>query len=74
MNSAEDSAQPVTTLFIDQVKPEMVTQYEAWLNRIHDDAKQFNGFVSIDVIQPQDMANPEYIALVKFDHHQNLQN
>ena len=52
MNPAENSTQPVTTLFIDQVKPEMVTQFEAWLNGIHDDAKQFNGFVSIDVIQP----------------------
>ena len=74
MNPYENSAQPITTLFIDQVKPDMVTEYEAWVNGIHDDAKQFAGFVSIDIIQPQDMTNPEYIALVKFDHQQNLQN
>ena len=30
MNPGENSAEPITTLFIDQVKPDIVSEYEAW--------------------------------------------
>ncbi len=64
--------EPVTTMFTDRIKPDKTDEYEAWSTGIHGDAKQFQGFLSVDVIRPKESSHPEYITLVKFDSCHNL--
>ena len=64
--------EPVTTMFTDRVKPDKTDEYEAWSTGIHGDAKQFPGFLGVDVIRPKESSHPEYITLVKFNNCENL--
>ena len=64
--------EPVTTMFTDRVKPDKTDEYEAWSTGIHGDAKQFPGFLGVDVIRPKESSHPEYITLVKFDNCENV--
>jgi len=64
--------EPVTTMFTDRVKPGKTAEYDAWSAGINGDVKRFPGFVSVDVIRPEDGDHLEYITLVKFDSCENL--
>ena len=48
------SSDPVTVMIIDRVKPDKVSEYEAWLEGIHTDIKYFEGFQSVDIIKQGD--------------------
>ncbi len=74
MNTTIKPDDPVTMMFTDRVKPEKIKDYEAWASGIHNDAKKFQGFLSVDIIKPDDFASPEYMALIKFDCQQNMNN
>ena len=64
--------EPVTTMYTDRVKPDMIVEYDAWSAGVNGDVKRFPGFLSVDVIRPEDSDHPEYITLVKFDSCENL--
>ena len=64
--------EPVTIMFSDHVKPSKIAEYEAWSTGIHSDAKRYTGYVSVDVIRPNESTHPEYTTLVKFDNCENL--
>ncbi len=64
--------EPVTIMFTDRVKPDKTAEYEVWSAGIHGDAKRFPGFMSVDVIRPNESSHPEYTTLVKFDNCENL--
>ena len=64
--------EPVTTMFTDRVKPDRIAEYDAWSAGINGDVKQFPGFLSVDVIRPEDSDHPEYITLVKFNSCKHL--
>lgn len=64
--------QPITTMFADHVRPDRVDEYEAWSTGIHGEVMKFPGFLSVDVIRPEDSSHLEYITLVKFDSCENL--
>jgi antibiotic biosynthesis monooxygenase (ABM) superfamily enzyme len=66
--------EPVTIMFTDHVKPDKIAQYEAWSAGTHGDAKRFPGYVSVDVIRPNENSHPEYTTLVKFDNCENLKH
>ncbi len=59
-------------MFTDRVRPDKVNEYEAWSTSIHREIKKFPGFLSVDVIRPDDSSHLEYITLVKFDSCENL--
>ncbi len=64
--------EPITTMFADRVKPDKTKEYEAWSTGINASAKEFPGFLGVDVIRPDENNHPEYITLVKFDSCDNL--
>ncbi len=64
--------EPVTIMFADRVKPDKTDEYEAWSTGINGQTKQFPGFLSVDVIRPEESSHPEYITLVKFDNCENV--
>lgn len=64
--------EPITTMFTDHVRPDKVNEYEDWSTGIHSEIKQFPGFLSVDVIRPEDSSHLEYITLLKFDSCENL--
>ncbi len=72
MTTVTSRNEPVTTMFTDRIKPDKTDEYEAWSTGIHGDAKQFPGFLSVDVIRPKESSHPEYITLVKFNNCENL--
>jgi len=59
-------------MFTDHVKPDKTDEYEAWSTGVHGSAKQFPGFLGVDVIRPEESSYPEYVTLVKFDNCENL--
>ena len=63
---------PITMMFSDRVKPEKINEYEDWLRDIHNDAKQFTGFLDVNFITPNDPASPEYITIIKFNNQKNI--
>jgi len=59
-------------MFTDLVKPGKTKEFETWLTEIHNITKEFEGFISVDMIRPTDLSILEYITLVKFDSYENL--
>lgn len=66
------SSDPVTLVISEVVAPSQLAAYEAWTKGINQDAKQFEGFVGVDVIRPRDHAHPEYVVIVKFETYDHL--
>ncbi|MDB4224624.1 hypothetical protein N9850_12700 [Granulosicoccus sp.] len=54
-------------MFTEFVRPEKSTEYEQWSRQVHSEAKQFKGFLSVDVIRPGAGDTMAYTTLVKFD-------
>jgi len=63
---------PVTSMFLDRVKPDKIDEYEAWSKRFNGSLKKLPGFMGVDVIRPEDGSEPDYMTLVRFDSCHNL--
>ncbi len=62
-------AEPITVMITDHIKPEKVAAFERWLIGINTARRDFPGFLSVDVIRPEDLADPQYVVLVRFDRY-----
>ena len=67
-------ADPITMMFSDRVKRGKVDEYETWLRDVHNDAKQFDGFLDVNFVRPSDPYSPEFITIIKFDNQENINN
>ncbi|MBD0337195.1 MAG: antibiotic biosynthesis monooxygenase [Cyanobacteria bacterium Co-bin13] len=65
---------PITVVISEIVKPGRIQEYEAWTTGINQDAKQFEGFLGIEIIRPRDHDYPEYVVIVKFDTYAHLRD
>lgn len=61
-------------VFSENVKSGRIKEYEKWVNNINNAAKEFTGFIGVDVFRPRDPANPEYVTIVRFNTVENLEN
>ncbi len=64
----------ITLVISEIVKPGRIQEYEIWAKGINQAAKQFEGFVGVDVIRPRDRDYAEYVVIVKFDNYDNFRN
>ncbi len=62
-----------TLMVSNLVRPSKITDFEAWLQHLHALMQQREGFISVDIIRHLNRSQPEYISLIKFDNHQNLE-
>lgn len=63
----------VTAVISHSIKPGRETGYEEWMRGIVPVAKTFAGYLGVNILRPQKGAQPEYIIVLHFDHHQNLE-
>lgn len=64
--------EPVTVVITRTAKAGKVAEFEQWMGGIIHAAMKFEGFAGINVIRPQDPANPEYVIIFHFDTYENL--
>lgn len=64
----------VTAVISHLVKPGREEGYEEWMKGIIPVAKTFEGHLGVNILRPQKSVQPEYIIVLHFDHHKNLQS
>jgi uncharacterized protein len=65
---------PVTVDVIQQVKPGCEADFEQVLNELIEAAREFTGYLGVNVFRPIDHHNPEYRIVFKFDRLSNLKH
>jgi len=74
MNSPElNTEYHVTAVITHLVKPGREEGYEEWIRGIIPVAKTFEGHLVVNILRPEKGLHPEYIIVLHFDHHKNLQ-
>ncbi len=74
MDEIQPPSGPITLVISEVVDPSQVPAYEAWTAGINHDARQFEGFLGVEVIRPRDHHHPEYVVMVKFDTYDHLRD
>jgi hypothetical protein len=64
----------VTAVIAHLIKPGREEGYEEWMKGIIPVARSFPGHLGVNIIRPQPKTHPEYIIVLHFDRHENLQN
>lgn len=72
MDAIQPQSGPVTLVISELVDPSKMAAYEAWTKGINRDARQFEGFLGVEVIRPRDHDHPEYVVIVKFETYECL--
>ncbi len=68
----DEETHQVTAIISHFIRSGREQGYEEWLHGIATDAHQFKGHLGVNVIRPCDPTHPEYVAIVRFDHYNNL--
>ncbi len=63
---------PITLVISEVVNLSKIYDYEAWAKGINQAARQFEGFLGVDVIRPREHDYPEYVIILKFDNYHHL--
>ncbi len=66
------SVKPVTAVFVRDVKPDRMSDFEEWAEGIIQAVRQFDGYLGADVIRPGDHSHPEYVIVLRFDEYEQL--
>ena len=54
------------------VPPKNFEKYEKWLKKLKKTAKEFSGFLGMDVIRPKSETTPEYVILFRFKNQKKF--
>jgi hypothetical protein len=68
----DEDIHQVTAIISHLIRTGREQGYEEWLHGITTAAHQFQGHLGVNVIRPCNPAHPEYVAIVRFDHYNNL--
>ena len=66
------SVEPVTAVFVRDVKPDRMSDFEEWAEGIIQAVRRFDGYLGADVIRPGDHSHPEYVIVLRFDEYEQL--
>lgn len=66
------SSEPVTVVFVRNVKPERILDFEDWVKGVIQVVKGFEGYLGADIIRPGDHSHPEYVIVLRFDEYPHL--
>ena len=69
MQKLGQHSDPITLVISEVVEPYLIEEYETWTKGINQSAKQFEGFMGVEIIRPRDHQYPEYVVIVKFDNY-----
>ncbi len=64
---AENQLEPVSMVFRRVVKSDRVVDFEEWLRELGKVLQQFEGYLGLDVIRPQNRSHPDYAIIMRFD-------
>ena len=64
---------PVTAIVTRRVKRGRGQEYEAWLKGILSAAREFPGFLGVNVIRPSGSADCDYVTLLRFESQAQLE-
>lgn len=74
MNGSKFNAEHhVTAVITHLIKPGREEGYEEWMRGIIPVAKTFEGHLEVNILRPEKGLHPQYIIVLHFDHHKNLQ-
>ncbi len=68
----KSSSEPVTVVFVRNVKPNRINDFEKWVKGINQAVKGIEGYMGVDVIRPGDHSHPEYVIVLRFDGYEHL--
>ena len=68
----KSSSEPVTVIFVRNVKPNRINDFEEWVKGINQAVKGIEGYMGLDVIRPGDHSHPEYVIVLRFDGYEHL--
>lgn len=68
----DEETHQVTAIISHFIRPGREPGYEEWLHGIAAAAHQFKGHLGVSVIRPCDQVHREYVAILRFDHYNNL--
>ncbi|MGB3493658.1 MAG: antibiotic biosynthesis monooxygenase [Elainellaceae cyanobacterium] len=74
MTQFNTCSEPVTLVISEVVDPDRIADYEAWTQGINQAARQFEGFIAVEVLRPRDNAYSEYVVIVRFDSYEHLRH
>src|SRR5262245_45194014 len=63
---------PVTAIIERTVRAGCIDAFETWQRGIGEEASRFEGYGGITVIRPADLARPEYVIILQFEHPVHL--
>ena len=66
------TVEPVTAVFVRDVKPDRMRDFEEWAEGIIQAVRRFDGYLGADVIRPGDHSHPEYVIVLRFDEYEQL--
>ena len=66
------SSDPITAVFVRDVKPDRMGEFEEWAEGIIQAVRRFDGYLGADVIRPGDHTHPEYVIVIRFDKYEHL--
>jgi uncharacterized protein len=72
MQNSQQVSEPITLVISEVVEVDRIQEYEAWTKGINHAAREFEGFLGVEIIRPRDQDCPEYVVIVKFDSYVNL--
>lgn len=72
MTQLNTCSEPVTLVISEVVDPDRIDDYETWTRGINQAARQFEGFIAVEVLRPRDNAYSEYVVIVRFDSYDHL--
>ncbi len=61
-----------TNILSHKIKPEYTEQYLTWAKKINAETAKFDGFESVTIIKPNDLADSEYVIILQFRDHASL--
>jgi len=68
----ESISEPITALIERTVKPDRLQDFENWISEMNQIARQFEGFLGVNIIRPIDKIHFEYVFVVRFDVFEHL--
>ncbi|WP_194436446.1 antibiotic biosynthesis monooxygenase [Vibrio fluminensis] len=56
------------------VNPSYLSEYQTWLKSMNQSVRAYPGFISLNIIEPRNQQQLEFLILVRFDSEQSLVN
>jgi len=70
--NGESLPEPITALIVRTVRPDRRHDFEDWIVGMNQIAREFEGFLGVNIIRPENAAHLEYAIIVRFDDYEHL--